>query len=103
MYLHHNMRSKGGVKIFFGGQNIEVFSEAMELRNLDDSLLESIIDRLDVGVFVLNRDLEVQLWNKFMMSRSGLHSTACCRSSGSPRYDSGRSEYRGHCWPARQT
>ena len=42
------------------------------LGNLADSLLEVIIDRLDVGVFVLNREMEVQLWNKFMNAHSGL-------------------------------
>ncbi len=41
------------------------------LGTLTDTLLETIIDRLDVGVFILNQDMEVQLWNKFMSSHSG--------------------------------
>ncbi|HRQ47214.1 MAG TPA: diguanylate cyclase [Rhodocyclaceae bacterium] len=37
---------------------------------LDDALRD-VIDRLDVGVFVLNRDLEVLFWNSFMVANSG--------------------------------
>jgi len=35
-------------------------------------LLEFIIDRINVGVFILNRQHEVLLWNSFMASHSGL-------------------------------
>lgn len=37
---------------------------------LDDALRD-VIDRLDVGVFVLNRELEVLFWNGFMVANSG--------------------------------
>lgn len=37
---------------------------------LDDALRD-VIDRLDVGVFVLNRDLEVLFWNNSMAANSG--------------------------------
>lgn len=34
-------------------------------------LLEFIVDRVNIGVFILNKDHEVQLWNSFMASNSG--------------------------------
>lgn len=36
-----------------------------------DELLGYIVDRLDIGVVILNQDLEVQLWNRFMAANSG--------------------------------
>lgn len=35
-------------------------------------LLEFIVDRVNIGVFILNKDHEVQLWNSFMASNSGV-------------------------------
>ena len=35
-------------------------------------LLEFIVDRINVGVFIVNEQLEVQFWNKFMASNSGV-------------------------------
>ena len=35
-------------------------------------LLEFIVDRVNIGVFILNKDHEVLLWNSFMASNSGL-------------------------------
>ena len=35
-------------------------------------LLEFIVDRINVGVFIVNQDLEIKLWNKFMASNSGV-------------------------------
>ena len=35
------------------------------------NLLESIIDRVEVGIFVLDKDLKVVLWNGFMAKHSG--------------------------------
>jgi diguanylate cyclase len=35
-------------------------------------LLEFIVDRVNIGVFILNQDMEVQLWNSFMASNSGV-------------------------------
>ncbi len=34
-------------------------------------LLAFIVDRANVGVFIVNADLEIQLWNRFMASNSG--------------------------------
>lgn len=34
-------------------------------------LLAFIVDRVNVGVFIVNADLEIQLWNRFMASNSG--------------------------------
>ncbi len=39
-------------------------------------LLESIIDRVEVGIFVLDRDLRVVLWNGFMANHSGKAASA---------------------------
>jgi len=36
-------------------------------------LLEFIVDRINVGVFIVNQDLEVKLWNKFMAANSGVN------------------------------
>ncbi len=35
-------------------------------------LLEFIVDRINVGVFIVNEALEVQFWNKFMAANSGV-------------------------------
>jgi diguanylate cyclase (GGDEF)-like protein len=37
----------------------------------DTDLLNFIVDRSHVGIFVVNRDFEVTLWNQFMESNSG--------------------------------
>ena len=34
-------------------------------------LLEFIVDRVNIGVFILNKDHEILLWNSFMASNSG--------------------------------
>lgn len=34
--------------------------------------LEFIVDRINVGVFIVNEQLEIQFWNKFMASNSGV-------------------------------
>ena len=39
-------------------------------------LLESVIDRVEVGIFVLDADLRVVLWNGFMASHSGRPASA---------------------------
>ncbi len=39
---------------------------------LSEEALCDVIDRLDIGVFVLNRDLEVLFWNSFMAANSGV-------------------------------
>lgn len=36
-------------------------------------LLEFIVDRINVGVFMLNDQSEIMLWNKFMATHSGLN------------------------------
>jgi len=36
--------------------------------------LEFIIDRVNVGIFIVNPDMEIVLWNQFMASHSGLRS-----------------------------
>ena len=36
------------------------------------SLLSFLVDRLEVGVFVVDSDMRVVLWNHFMASHSGL-------------------------------
>ena len=38
-------------------------------------LLEFIVDRINVGVFIVNQDLEIKLWNKFMASNSGVEAS----------------------------
>lgn len=35
-------------------------------------LLEFIVDRINVGIFIVNEQLEIQFWNKFMASNSGV-------------------------------
>lgn len=35
------------------------------------SLAENVLKRIDVGIFVLNKNFEVQLWNNFMAHHSG--------------------------------
>lgn len=35
-------------------------------------LLEFIVDRINVGVFIVNEQLEIQFWNKFMATNSGV-------------------------------
>lgn len=35
-------------------------------------LLEFIVDRVNVGIFVLNENMEVLLWNKFMVTHSNM-------------------------------
>lgn len=35
-------------------------------------LLEFIVDRINVGVFIVNESLEIQFWNKFMATNSGV-------------------------------
>jgi diguanylate cyclase (GGDEF)-like protein len=37
--------------------------------------LHTVVDRLDIGVFVLNRDLEILFWNSFMAAYSGKPAT----------------------------
>lgn len=34
-------------------------------------LLDFIVDRINVGVLILNENMEIQLWNKFMAANSG--------------------------------
>lgn len=41
------------------------------MAQISDKLLNSIIDQLDIGVVVLNRNFEVLLWNRFMSANSG--------------------------------
>ncbi|HVK98866.1 MAG TPA: diguanylate cyclase [Dongiaceae bacterium] len=36
-------------------------------------LLEFIVDRINVGVFIVDQNLEVKLWNKFMAANSGVN------------------------------
>ncbi len=36
-----------------------------------ESLFAQIVDRLNVGVFVVNQDLEILVWNRFMASGTG--------------------------------
>ena len=35
-------------------------------------LLECVVDRINVGVFMVDRDLEIQFWNGFMVTHSGI-------------------------------
>ncbi len=37
---------------------------------MDIDLAAIIVDRIDVGIFVLNENMEVQLWNRFMQTLS---------------------------------
>ena len=48
-------------------------------------LLEFIVDRINVGVFIVNEQLEIQFWNKFMASNSGLDANQVV---GKPLFDS---------------
>ena len=41
--------------------------------NADLDLLSFIVDRVEVGIFALDRELRVVLWNKFMATHSGMH------------------------------
>ncbi len=41
---------------------------------MDIDLAAIIVDRIDVGIFVLNENMEVQLWNRFMQTHSGIKS-----------------------------
>ena len=38
-------------------------------------LLEFIVDRINVGVFILDESMKVQFWNKFMASNSGINAS----------------------------
>ncbi len=40
--------------------------------NPSKELLEFIVDRTNIGLFILNENLEVQLWNNFMATKSGV-------------------------------
>lgn len=40
--------------------------------NVTQELLEFIVDRVNVGVFVVNRNYELELWNRFMATHSGI-------------------------------
>lgn len=37
----------------------------------DQKLLSAIVDRINVGIFVVDRDMRLQVWNYFMESHSG--------------------------------
>lgn len=37
--------------------------------------LDFIVDRVDTGIFAINKNMEVVLWNKFMASNSGINNT----------------------------
>ncbi|MGN6579657.1 MAG: sensor domain-containing diguanylate cyclase [Bordetella sp.] len=39
---------------------------------LDPSLSELVVERVGLGIFVVDRDLNVQMWNRFMHEHSGL-------------------------------
>ena len=41
---------------------------------ISPELLKHSVESLDIGVFILNKDMEVQLWNQFMSTNSGLPS-----------------------------
>lgn len=41
---------------------------------ISPELLNHIVESLGIGVFILNKDMEVQLWNQFMSANSGLSS-----------------------------
>lgn len=38
--------------------------------------LHTVVDRLDIGVFVLDKDLQIRFWNSFMAAYSGRPATA---------------------------
>ena len=42
------------------------------MTELSEAALRDLVDRLDTGVFVLNRELEVLFWNNFMAANSGM-------------------------------
>jgi diguanylate cyclase (GGDEF)-like protein len=41
------------------------------VREFTHEALKHVIDRLDVGIFVLNQQLEIEFWNHFMAANSG--------------------------------
>jgi diguanylate cyclase (GGDEF)-like protein len=41
------------------------------VREFTHEALKHVIDRLDVGIFVLNKQLEIEFWNHFMAANSG--------------------------------
>lgn len=41
------------------------------MREFTHEALKHVIDRLDVGIFVLNQQLEIEFWNHFMAANSG--------------------------------
>lgn len=43
----------------------------LHLGNATPELLTFIVDRINTGVFVVNSEMEIQLWNNFMASHSG--------------------------------
>jgi len=43
----------------------------MPATEVPGSLLHCIVDRVNMGIFVVNGDMEVMLWNKFMEANSG--------------------------------
>ena len=47
-------------------------------------LLEFIVDRINVGVFIVNEQLEIKFWNKFMASNSGVDAD---RVMGKPLFE----------------
>ena len=38
----------------------------------DASLSELVVERVGLGIFVVDRDMNVQMWNRFMHEHSGL-------------------------------
>ncbi len=44
---------------------------SLESLQCNAELLRFIVDRVDVGIFVIDSALEVKLWNKFMVTHSG--------------------------------
>jgi diguanylate cyclase len=41
------------------------------VREFTPEALQHVIDRLDIGIFVLNQQLEIEFWNHFMAANSG--------------------------------
>jgi len=46
------------------------------VREFTPEALQHVIDRLDIGIFVLNEQLEIEFWNHFMAANSGKAATA---------------------------
>ena len=46
------------------------------MREFTHEALQHVIDRLDIGIFVLNEQLEIEFWNHFMAANSGKPGTA---------------------------